>query len=221
LPAPTKVLQTILDLTRSGDLFRHIGITLYRVAVGFALGTVVATVLGALTGYSRTAHAYLDPLLQALRNIPSIAWVPLFILWLGIYESSKISLIAVGVFFPLYLNLMSGVQGVDRKLVEVGQIYRLSQWQLVRRVFFPATLPAYLVGLRNGLGLGWMFVVAAELMGASQGLGYLLVDGQTTGRPAVIIASIVLFALLGKLTDSGLSALSQRLLHWQDSYGAG
>jgi sulfonate transport system permease protein len=181
----------------------------------------VATVLGALTGYSRVAHAYLDPLLQALRNIPSIAWVPLFILWLGIYESSKVTLIAVGVFFPVYLNLMSGVQGVDRKLVEVGQIYRLSQVQLVRRVFFPATLPAYLVGLRNGLGLGWMFVVAAELMGASQGLGYLLIDGQTTGRPAVIIGSIVLFALLGKLTDSGLAAISKRLLYWQDSYGAG
>lgn len=221
LPAPTTVLQTILDMARSGELFRHIGITLYRVALGFVMGTLAATVLGALTGYSRTAHAYLDPLLQALRNIPSIAWVPLFILWLGIYESSKIALIAVGVFFPVYLNLMSGIQGVDRKLVEVGQIYRLSQWQLVRRVFFPATLPAYLVGLRNGLGLGWMFVVAAELMGASQGLGYLLVDGQTTGRPAVIIASIVLFALLGKLTDSGLSALSQRRLHWQDSYGRG
>lgn len=220
LPAPTTVLQTILDMARSGDLFRHIGITLYRVALGFVIGTLVATVLGALTGYSRTAQAYLDPLLQALRNIPSIAWVPLFILWLGIYESSKIALIAVGVFFPVYLNLMSGVQGVDRKLVEVGQIYRLSQVQLVRRVFFPATLPSYLVGLRNGLGLGWMFVVAAELMGASQGLGYLLIDGQTTGRPAVIIASVTLFALLGKLTDSGLSAINRRLLYWQDSYGS-
>jgi sulfonate transport system permease protein len=221
LPAPTTVLQTILDMARSGELFRHVGITLYRVILGFGIGTLVATVLGALTGYSRVAHAYLDPLLQALRNIPSIAWVPLFILWLGIYESSKVTLIAVGVFFPVYLNLMSGVQGVDRKLVEVGQIYRLSQVQLVRRVFFPATLPAYLVGLRNGLGLGWMFVVAAELMGASQGLGYLLIDGQTTGRPAVIIGSIVLFALLGKLTDSGLAAISKRLLYWQDSYGAG
>ncbi|MBD2234471.1 ABC transporter permease [Phormidium tenue] len=221
LPAPTTVLETILTMARSGELFRHVGITFYRVVLGFGIGTLVATVLGALTGYSRIAHAYLDPLLQALRNIPSIAWVPLFILWLGIYESSKVTLIAVGVFFPVYLNLMSGIQGVDRKLVEVGKIYRLSQLQLVRRVFLPATLPAYLVGLRNGLGLGWMFVVAAELMGASQGLGYLLIDGQTTGRPAVIIASIVLFALLGKLTDSGLSAVSGRLLHWQDSYGAG
>lgn len=218
LPAPTAVLAIATHMALSGELFRHMGITLYRVAAGFVIGTLAATVLGALTGYSRTAHAYLDPLLQALRNIPSIAWVPLFILWLGIYESSKIMLIAVGVFFPIYLNLMSGIQGVDRKLVEVGQIYRLSKLQMIRRIFFPATLPAYLVGLRSGLSLGWMFVVAAELMGASQGLGFLLVDGQTTGRPAVIIASIFLFALLGKLTDAGLSALSHRLLYWQDSY---
>lgn len=218
LPAPTAVLSTLVGLAITGELFGHIAITVYRVALGFLIGTLVATLLGALTGYSRQAHAYLDPLLQALRNIPSIAWVPLFILWLGIYESSKITLIATGVFFPVYLNLMTGIQGLDRKLVEVGRVYRLSQLELVRRVFFPATLPAYLVGLRSGLSLGWMFVVAAELMGASQGLGYLLVDGQTTGRPAVIIASILLFALLGKLTDSALSALSRRLLYWQDAY---
>lgn len=218
LPAPTVVLVTIWDMAISGELVRHIGITLFRVFLGFAVGTLAATVLGALTGYSRTAHRYLDPLLQALRNIPSLAWVPLFILWLGIFETAKVALIAVGVFFPVYLNLMSGIQGVDRKLVEVGKIYRLSQLQLVRRVFFPATLPAYIVGLRNGLGLGWMFVVAAELMGASQGLGFLLVDGQTTGRPAVILASILLFAVLGKLTDSLLAAIGKRVLHWQDAY---
>lgn len=218
LPAPTAVLGTIWELTASGELVRHIGITLFRVFLGFGVGTLAATVMGALTGYSPIAHRYLDPLLQALRNIPSLAWVPLFILWLGILETSKVALIAVGVFFPVYLNLMSGIQGVDRKLVEVGKIYRLSQFQLIRRVFFPATLPAYIVGLRNGLSLGWMFVVAAELMGASQGLGFLLVDGQTTGRPAVILGSILLFAALGKLTDSLLDTLGKRVLHWQDSY---
>jgi sulfonate transport system permease protein len=137
---------------------------------------------------------------------------------LGIYEASKITLIAIGVFFPVYLNLMSGVQGVDRKLVEVGKVYRLNDWQLIRRVFLPATLPAYIVGLRSGLGLGWMFVVAAEIMGSSQGLGYLLTDGQTTGRPTVILASILLFAILGKLTDSLVAKVGDRLLYWQDSY---
>lgn len=220
LPAPSAVLGTIADLTVSGEIFRHIAITLYRVVLGFGLGSAVATVLGALTGYSRSTHQLLDPLLQALRNIPSLAWVPLFILWLGIDETPKITLIAVGVFFPVYLNLMSGVQGVDRKLVEVGKVHRLNGLQLIRRVFLPATLPAYIIGLRSGLGLGWMFVVAAEIMGASQGLGFLLVDGQTTGRPTIILASILLFAVLGKLTDALVAIVGTRLLHWQDSYGA-
>jgi sulfonate transport system permease protein len=220
LPAPSTVVLTIWELILSGELWSHIAITLYRVALGFLIGSSLATVFGAVTGYSRQIHQLVDPLLQSLRNIPSLAWVPLFILWMGIYETSKIALIAVGVFFPVYLNLMSGVQGVDRKLVEVGKVYRLGGWQLIYRVFLPATSPAYIIGLRGGLGLGWMFVVAAEIMGASQGLGFLLVDGQTTGRPAIVLASILLFAILGKLTDVVLEIAGQRLLYWQDSYSS-
>lgn len=220
MPAPSVVLATLWKLAIDGQLLGHIGITLYRVFAGFLLGGGLATVIGALTGYSRSFRQFLDPLFQALRSIPSLAWVPLFILWLGIQEPSKIALIAVGVFFPVYLNLMTGVQEVDRKLVEVGKVYRLSNWESITRVFLPATLPAYLVGLRGGLGLGWMFVVAAEIMGASQGLGFLLVDGQTTGRPAIILGSILLFAVLGKLTDAILAGVGQRLLHWQDVYGS-
>lgn len=155
-----------------------------------------------------------------MRNIPSLAWVPLFILWLGIFEASKIALVAVGVFFPVYLNLMSGIQSVDRKLVEVGRMYRLEGLALVRRVLVPATLPSYFVGLRAGLGLGWMFVLAAEFMGASEGLGFLLIDGQMTGRPAAIIGGIALFALFGKLTDWGLVRLGRPFLSWQDSFEA-
>ena len=219
LPAPSKILGTIAELARTGELWPHLGLTLARVGAGFALGSAAATALGALTGYAPLARRLLDPLLQGVRNIPSLAWVPLFILWMGIYETSKVVLIAVGVFFPVYLGLMSGVQGVDRKLVEVGLMYRLSGLALVRRVFLPATLPAYLVGLRNGLGLGWMFVVAAEIMGANKGLGFLLVDGQMTGRPQTILASILLFAILGRTTDAGLVWLSRRLLRWQDTHG--
>ena len=219
LPAPSKVLATIWALARTGELWGHIGITLARVGAGFVLGGALATMLGAATGYSRRLFQLLDPLLQGVRNIPSLAWVPLFILWMGIYETSKVVLIAVGVFFPVYLNLMNGVQGVDRKLVEVGRVYRLSGGALVRRVFLPATLPAYFVGLRSGLGLGWMFVVAAEIMGANKGLGFLLVDGQMTGRPQTILASILLFAMLGQATDAALAALGRRLLRWQDTHG--
>lgn len=219
LPAPTAVLGAIGDLAATGELFGHIRITLSRVFFGFLAGGVVATVLGGLTGYSRLWRELLDPLLQALRNIPSIAWVPLFILWLGIFEASKVTLIAVGVFFPVYLNLMSGIQDVDRKLVEVGRMYRMNGLKLVRRVLLPATLPAYVVGLRSGLGLGWMFVVAAEYMGAGEGLGFLMIDGQMTGRPQIIIAALVLFAIFGKASDMVLAMVGRRFLAWQDSFG--
>lgn len=220
LPAPSAVLGLLWALIASGEIWGHASITLFRVFAGFGLGALVATLLGALTGYSTTYRRLFDPLLQGLRNIPSLAWVPLFVLWLGIFEASKIALVAVGVFFPVYLNLMGGIQSVDRKLVEVGRMYRLQGFGLVRRVLVPATLPAYFVGLRSGLGLGWMFVLAAEFMGASEGLGFLLIDGQMTGRPAAIIAGILLFAVFGKATDWLLVRAGRPFLAWQDSFEA-
>ncbi|CAO3439322.1 ABC transporter permease [Azospirillum argentinense] len=218
LPPPSRILSTLWGLWRSGDLITHVLATLGRVGLGFLFGVLAGTVLGALTGYLSWARRLLDPTLQALRSIPSIAWVPLFILWFGIFETSKVILIAVGVFFPIYLALSGAILDVDRKLVEVGRIFRLSGPALVWRILLPATLPAYALALRAGLGLGWMFVVAAEFMGASEGLGFLLTDGQMTGQPATILASIVAFAVLGKLTDGLLAALSRPLLRWQDSF---
>jgi sulfonate transport system permease protein len=215
LPAPTSVVSAGLDMARQGDLAGNILITTERVLAGFAIGAVAATVLGALTGYSQRCRRLMDPLLQSLRNIPSMAWVPLFLLWLGIQESSKITLIAVGVFFPVYLNLMSGIQHIDQKLVEVGRVFRLSGFQLTRRVILPATLPAYITGLRSGLGLGWMFVVAAELMGSSKGIGFLMNDAEMTGRPGIVIVCILLFAICGKLTDMLIELTGGYFLRWK------
>jgi sulfonate transport system permease protein len=212
LPAPTVVGQTIYNLAVSGDLLKHAGITMARVAVGFLLGASTGTLLGCLTGYLPVARKLLDPTLQALRSVPSIAWVPLFLLWLGIQETSKITLIALGAFFPVYLNLSVAMSHVDPKLLEVGRLYRLSSFQMVRRLILPAALPEYIVGLRSGLGLAWMFVVAAELLGASSGIGYLMVDGEMTGRAAVILASVILFAVFGKTTDWMMNAVGRRLL---------
>lgn len=133
-------------------------------AIGFAFGSLAGTALGALTGYSKPLARLLDPTLQALRAIPSIAWVPLFILWFGIFEASKVALIAVGVFFPVYLGVYGAVVGVDRRIVEVGRVFRLSGFELIRLILLPAVLPDFILALRAGLGLGWMFVVAAEFM---------------------------------------------------------
>jgi sulfonate transport system permease protein len=220
LPAPSAVFGALATLVANGELWGHIGITLFRVAAGFLVGTAVATVLGALTGYSQLWRRLIDPMLQALGTIPSMAWIPLFVLWLGIFEASKVTLIAIGAFFPVYLNLMAGVQQVDRKLVEVARVHGLSGLSLVRRVLLPATLPSYFTGLRAGLALAWMFVVAAEFMGASSGLGFLLIDGQETGRPAYIIMAILLFALFGKLSDLALATVGRHFVAWQDSLQA-
>ncbi len=135
--------------------------------------------------------------------------MPLFILWLGIFEASKLALIALGVFFPVYLGVAGAIMSVDRKLVEVGRVFRLSRFALAWRVLLPAVLPEWVISLRSGLGLGFMFVVAAEFMGASEGLGYLLVDGQQLGKPDQILAAIIAFALLGKISDSILLALTR------------
>jgi len=218
VPPPSVILSTFADLAATGELQRHAAVTLMRVAGGFALGVVAGTLVGAMTGYSRLTHRLIDPTLQGLRAIPSIAWVPLFILWFGIFEKSKIILIAVGVFFPVYLGVMGAVLSVDRKIVEVGRVFRLSGPAMVRRILLPAVMPAYVISLRAGLGLGWMFVVAAEFMGASEGLGYLLTDGQQLGKPAQILAAIVAFALLGKLTDWIIASAARPLLRWEDSF---
>lgn len=219
LPAPSVILETIFGLAADGSLWGHIGITVYRVFIGFLIGTAFAVILGAVVGFYSKAEQIFDPMIQAFRSIPSLAWVPLFILWMGIGEPSKVTMIAVGVFFPVYLNVVSGIGGVDRKLIEVGKMYGLNTFQLIKRVILPASLPSFLTGLRSGLGLGWMFVVAAELMGASTGLGYLLVLGQNTLSPETILASIVLFAIIGKLSDWILKTVELRSLHWQDNAG--
>jgi sulfonate transport system permease protein len=215
-PPPSVIFAEFVDLAQSGDLQRHTLVTLGRVAAGFAVGVTAATIIGAAAGYSPLVRRLLDPSLQALRAIPSIAWVPLFVLWLGIFEASKVTLIAVGVFFPVYLGLLGAIQSVDRKLVEVGRAFRLSDIEMVRRILLPAVLPAYVISLRSGLGLGWMFVAAAELLGASEGLGYLLIDGQQLGKPAEIIAAIVAFAIVGKATDWLIAAAAAPFLRWED-----
>ena len=220
VPPPSVIYATLADLAKTGELQRHALATLARVAAGFGIGVGVGTLLGAITGYSLLIRRFIDPSLQALRAIPSIAWVPLFILWLGIFEASKVTLIAVGVFFPVYLGVMGAVMSVDRKIVEVGRVFRLSGTQMVRRILLPAVLPSYVIALRSGLGLGWMFVVAAEFMGASEGLGFLLVDGQQLGKPAQIVAAIVAFALIGKLTDWMIVGITAPFLRWEDRFQA-
>ena len=217
LPAPSEIAATIAGLAQQG-LAGHVLASTARVAIGFTGGALLAILLGAAVGLNRTMEALLDPTFQALRAIPSLAWVPLLLLWLGIDEAPKLVLIGIGAFFPIYMGVASGIRDVDRKLIDAARMYRLSRPALARRVLLPAALPAIFTGLRNGLSLAWMFMVAAELIAASQGLGYLLSDGRETSRADIVLAAIVLLALLGKASDSLMQRLENRLLAWRDSY---
>lgn len=218
LPAPLDVLAALVELAARGELHLHLLASLRRVALGFALGGGLAVALGAAVGLSRRTEALLGATLQALRAIPSLAWVPLLVLWMGVGEGPKVTLVAIGAFFPVLTSLVAGIRQVDRKLVEVAVAYGLSGAALARQVLLPAALPALLTGLRIGLAQSWLFLVAAELIGASRGLGFLLVDGQNTGRADIIVLSIVLLALIGKATDALLHRAERRLLGWSDTY---
>jgi sulfonate transport system permease protein len=219
LPAPSDLILTFSQLG-SEVVAQHVLASTVRVAIGFTLGASLAMLVGAAVGLRKSLAHLLDPSFQALRAIPSLAWVPLLLLWLGIDEAPKIVLIAIGAFFPVYLGVSSGLRDVDRKLVEVARMAGLSSTALARRVLLPAAMPSIMTGIRNGLSLAWMFMVAAELIAATKGLGYLLTDGRETGRADLVLSAIVLLAVLGKLSDSGLRWWEERLLHWRDTFEA-
>lgn len=216
LPPPSALAQTAYGLALDGSLFAHTIASSGRVAAGFALGASLGLAIGALVALNRAIESIFDPSLQALRAVPSLAWVPLLLLWLGIDLAPKLTLIAIGTFFPMYLATVASLKNVDRKLVEVGIQLGLSPVTLLRKIYLPASLPGLMTGLRSSLGLGWMFLVAAELIAATSGLGYLLTDGRETGRADLVLVAIIALALLGKFSDGLLVAIERRVLRWRD-----
>lgn len=217
LPAPIDVWRAAEQLWNADLFWLNIRVSFERVLRGFVYGGVIAIALGLVVGLWSVARRILDPALAAARTIPSLAWVPLFVLWLGIGEQPKIMLIAIGAFFPIYTNLVSGIEHIDRKLIEAAYAYGYKRHSLAWHVILPATLPSLMTGLRLGLAQAWLFLVAAELIGASRGLGFLLVDGQNSGRADVIVLAIILLAVVGKLCDLGLALIQGRLLRWADT----
>jgi sulfonate transport system permease protein len=219
LPPPPIVLDAAIGMWRRGLLQQDLLATTIRVIEGFALGSLVAILLGTVTGLSLRSEKILEPTLQALRTVPTLAWAPLFILWLGIDEVPKITLVAVGAFFPVYVNLVAGIKGVDRKLVEVARVFDLGPVAIARRVVLPAAVPDLITGLRLGATQAWLFVVVAEFFGASRGLGFRLTDSQQSTRVDLMFVAIVFLAILGKLTDSAIRAVERRVIAWRDTIG--
>jgi sulfonate transport system permease protein len=220
LASPAGVFAEAQDLAVHGALWADLGASAWRVGAGFLLAFVLALVVGTLVGASRTAEKALEPTLQAIRAVPSLAWVPLILLWLGIGETAKITLVAIGAFFPIYVSLVAGIRGVDRKLLEAARVMGVRGFALARRVLVPATMPQLLTGARIGLTQAWLFLVAAELLAASKGLGFLLTEGQQISRTDEILVAIIAFAVCGKLTDLALRAVERRVAGWVDAEAA-
>lgn len=214
LPAPSDVVWATGDLLSRGVLWGHVAISVQRVVLGFLIGAGIALVLGSIVGLSRGVSQLLMPTIGALRAVPSLAWVPLLLIWMGIYEEPKITLVAIGAFFPVFTTVSSGFAAVDRKLLEVGRAYGLRGARLALTIFLPAAAPTIFSGLRLGLAQSWLFLVAAELIASSRGLGFLLLDSQNTARTDILFMAIILLAVLGKLSDVVVGVIERRSLRW-------
>lgn len=212
LPSPESVFNAGIDLTNRGLLGLDVAISTQRVVIGFVIGSVVGLVIAAVVGLSSFGSRLLSPTLGAIRAVPSLAWVPLLGLYLGINEDSKVALIAIGAFFPVYTTVSAALRHVDSQLVEAGRAYGYSGVRLLRLVQLPAVVPSVISGLRLALAQSWLFLVAGELLGASLGLGYLLVDSQQTGRIDRLFLTIILLGVLGKATDALIGVLERYLL---------
>lgn len=212
LPPPLAVWEAGVELVARDELGTHVAISTQRVLLGFAGGAALGLVLGAVVGLSRLSSLLLGPVIGAVRAVPSLAWIPLLLVWLQIGEDSKVALIAIGAFFPVYTTVASALHHVDPHLVEAGRAFGLRGWPLFRTVQLPAVIPAVVSGLRLALAQSWLFLVAAELAGASMGLGFLLTDSQNNGRTDRVVLAIVLLAVLGKTTDSMIGLAERWLL---------
>jgi sulfonate transport system permease protein len=216
LAPPQRVIAEIGSLWNRGILQQDIVASSERVAAGFAIALLSAVAAGIFVGLNRSVEAAIDPTLQAIRSVPSLAWVPLLLLWLGIGEPAKITLIAIGAFFPIYVNFVAGIHSVDRKLVEVARVLGLRPAAIALRVVLPAAYPSLVVGARIGLTQAWLFLVAAELLASTRGLGFLLSEGQQISRPDEILTAILLLAVLGKLCESAMRTIEHRTTAWMD-----
>ncbi len=220
LPAPSKVALSAAALIANGELLTDMGVSLLRAIAGFVAGGLAGFALGIAVGFSPVAEALLDRSVQMLRAVPFLAVLPLVIVWFGIGEVAKVFLVSLGVLFPIYVNTVLGIRQVDPKLLEMGRVRGLSQWQLVRRIVLPGALPSILTGVRYALATAWLALVVAETIAANSGIGFLAMDAREFLRTDVIVMTIMIYALIGVAADSLARLLERRLLAWHPNYAA-
>lgn len=218
LSSPAAVLNAGWELTASGELWQNFSISAARAITGLVIGGGLGLIFGIATGYSPILRSSLDNTFQMLRTIPHLALIPLVILWFGIDESAKIFLVALGVFFPIYLNTFHGINNADRALIEMSRSYGLSGWSLFKQVILPGALPDILVGLRFSLGIMWLTLIVAETISSTSGIGYLAMNAREFSQTDIIIFSILFYAVLGFIADYVAKQLESRLLRWNPIY---
>lgn len=214
LPSPGDIIEAFMELLFTGDIFTHVKSSLFRLGVGMAITMVLAVPLGLFIGLFSRAQKFITPTLAFLQQIPTIAWIPVFILWLGIGEAMKIALMVYAAFFPVFINTLFGIQSVDTKLKEVAQAFSLGYTARITHVYLPSAAPHFFVGVRLGFSNCWRALVAAEIIASSKGLGYLLMEGRNLAQSELIFVSIFIIGSLGALIDYGIKYLEQRVLPW-------
>jgi sulfonate transport system permease protein len=216
--SPVAVFDAGRELWREGALQSNLLVSLRRVIEGLTIGVSAGVLLAVLAGLFRLGEDLLDPVLQAARAVPILGLVPLAIIWFGVGETPKVFLIALGCVFPVYINTYAAIRGVDTKLVEAGQTFGLNRLGLVRRVVLPGAVPGFLVGLRFALVGSWLIIIVAEEINAQSGIGYLIMQAQTTNRTDIIFLGLAIYALLGLIADAIVRLLERRLLGWRAAF---
>lgn len=214
LPAPSQIIEAAIKLTATGELYSHMSISLSRALAGFIIGGVIGFLFGLFNGIFRLSELFFDTSIQMLRNIPHLALIPLVILWFGIGETSKIFLVALGVLFPVYINTYHGIKSVDKNLIEMGKAYGLKGKELFFHVILPGAMSSILVGIRFSLGVMWLTLIVAETISAQSGIGYMAMNAREFMQMDVILLSILIYAIFGKLSDVIARYCEAKLLKW-------
>ncbi|KOY82496.1 ABC transporter permease [Lysinibacillus macroides] len=218
LPTPSIIVTEFLYLWQHGQLLKHLEVSVWRALAGFLLGGGLGLLFGVLVGFSYKTQQLLDPTFQMLRMLPHLAVAPLFILWFGFDETSKLLLIAKGSFFPLYVNAFLGIRSLDAKLFEVAKVLQFKKWNLLTKLIIPSALPHIFLGIRLSLGIAWVGLVVAEMMGSTEGIGFLINDARSMSIVATVFAGIIIFAILGKLTDALVLSIERKTLRWHNNF---
>lgn len=218
LPTPWEVLTALYGVIKDGTIFEYVAVSTKRAFLGFLIGGSIAFVIGLLNGVFPIAERYIDSSVQMVRTIPHLAMIPLVIMWFGIGETSKLFLVSLGVAFPIYLNTFHGIRSVDPGLVEMGKVYGLKGFALFAKVILPGALANILLGIRFSLGIMWLSLIVAETIAADSGIGYMATHAREFMQMDVVVLCVILYALLGKLSDLIAKHFENRWLKWHHNY---